>query len=127
MSSESELRLLADVNISPLTVEALREAGWNAIRITDERPADTADARILQFARREKRIVVTQDLDFSDLVALGGHEQPSLITIRVSDPAPETVTSRLLSVLPRIQEDLRTGVAVTIDDESIRVRFLPIS
>ena len=127
MTSNPEFRLLADVNISPLTVESLRSAGWNAVRVTDDLPPDTPDAEILRFARQQERIIITQDLDFSDLLALGGHTHPSLITVRVSDPAPQIVSDRLLSVLPHIQEDLRTGAAVTVDDESIRVRLLPIS
>lgn len=45
-------------------------------------------------ARREDRIVVTQDLDFSTLLALGGYDRPSLITIRLSVSDPDTVARR---------------------------------
>jgi hypothetical protein len=40
------------------------------------------------------------DLDFSALLALGGYDQPSLITLRLAMSDPETVTRRLLGVLP---------------------------
>jgi predicted nuclease of predicted toxin-antitoxin system len=115
------------LNISPLTVEALTVSGLNVIRVPDELPPTASDAAILEYARRQERVVVTQDLDFSNLLALGGHDRPSLITDRVSDAAPRTVSNRLLSVLPHVQTDLRSGAAVTINDERVRVRTLPIS
>jgi predicted nuclease of predicted toxin-antitoxin system len=118
--------LLADLNISPLTVEALAQEGWDVIRVSSRLPSRAPDPTILEFARKEGRAVVTQDLDFSALVALSGLDRPSLVTLRLSDSAPETVTSRLLETSPLWEEVLAEGVAVTIDDDSVRVRRLPI-
>lgn len=59
------LRLLADMNISPQTVEALQREGWDIIRVSQELPADASDEEILEFARQAERVVVTQDLDTS--------------------------------------------------------------
>ena len=69
---------------------------------------------------------MTQDLVFSALLALGGHSQPSLVTLRMSVSDPERVTRRLLDVLPRIEQDLLQGRAVTVNDITVRVRKLPI-
>lgn len=70
--------------------------------------------------------MVTQDLDFSALLALGGHSRPSLITLRLTDTDPEFVTSRLLEVLPQVEEKLADGCVVVIQDVSVRIRMLPI-
>lgn len=123
---EERTRLLADMNISPKTVQALRQRGWNILRVSDLLPAKAADQEILALARRESRVVVTQDLDFSALLALGGHDRPSLVTLRLSISDPESVTRRLLDVLNRVEQELHEGRAVTIGDNSIRVRKLPI-
>ena len=117
---------LADMDISPLTVEALRKEGWDIVRVSHFLPVNARDADILQLARRQGRVVVTQDLDFSALLALGGHDRPSLITLRLHASDPETVTRRLLDVVPRVETELREGCAVTIEDETFRVRRLPI-
>jgi len=126
MSSETRISLLADMNISPITVDALRKQGWDIIRVSQKLSADASDKEILEFARREGRFVVTQDLDFSTLLALGDHNQPSLITLRLTMSDPETVTSRLRSVLPGLEDVLRRGSAVSVDDSAVRVRRLPI-
>jgi predicted nuclease of predicted toxin-antitoxin system len=120
------IRLLADMNISPKTVFVLKELGWDIVRVSDLLPQDALDEQILELGRRENRAVVTQDLDFSALLALGGHDQPSLITLRLSDSDPEIVTSRLLEVLPQVEERLSEGCVVVIQDAAVRIRDLPI-
>lgn len=70
--------------------------------------------------------MVTQDLDFSALLALGGHRRPSLITLRLLVSDPNRVTRRLLQVLPHVEAALRDGSAVTVEDVTLRVRRLPI-
>lgn len=120
------LRFLADMNLSPVTVRSLQERGLDVIRVSDLLSATTSDAEILEFARRVDRVIVTQDLDFSALLALAGYDRPSLITLRLSVTDPATVTNMLLKILSEIASLLRQGAAITVDDRKIRVRTLPI-
>lgn len=43
--------LLADMNVSPATVEILRAQGWDIVRVSDVLPVDASDRQILQVAR----------------------------------------------------------------------------
>ena len=121
-----QLRFLADMNLSPLTVEDLREDGYEVTRVSSLLPVNAADAEILELARRQGWVVITQDLDFSALLALGGYDHPSLVTLRLTKTDPSVVTQRLRRVLPQIEDFLSGGNAVTVDDTTIRVRKLPI-
>jgi predicted nuclease of predicted toxin-antitoxin system len=123
---KANIRFLANMNISPKTVAALQQYGWEIVRVSDILPVNATDEEILELARRQDRVMVTQDLDFSALLALGGYDRPSLITLRLSTSDPEMVTRRLLKVLPRIEQSLRQGCAVTIEDVVVRIRQLPI-
>ncbi len=96
------------------------------VRVSEVLPATASDSEILEFARREERVIVTQDLDFSTLLALGGYNQPSLITLRLLVSDPDTVNQKLIEVLPRIEQELEEGCAVTIEDTAVRIRRLPI-
>lgn len=118
--------LLVDMNLSPLTVQRLRDQGWDVLRVSEVMTATTADTDILDWARQKGRVVVTQDLDVSTLVALSGHTFPSLITLRLSTSDLNDVASRLLAVLPEIQDALETGHALTVGDHAVRLRTLPI-
>jgi predicted nuclease of predicted toxin-antitoxin system len=120
------VRLLADVHISPKTVGDLQKQGYEIMRSSQVLPANAPDINILEFARTENWVVLTQDLDFSMLVALSRYSQPSLITLRLSSVKPDIVTQKLLDVLPQLEEALQEGSAITIQDESIRIRKLPV-
>lgn len=120
------LRFLADMNISPITVAALTEVGWDTVRVSTPLSEDSSDEAILSYAAEKDRVVCTQDLDFSDLLALTGRDRPSLVTVRISNTAPEIVASRLLDVLPVVADDLEQGSVVTIEEETVRIRTLPI-
>mgnify|MGYP001793325607 FL=1 len=122
----TNIKLLADMNISPVTVSDFQLNGWNVIRVVEIFPASASDLQILEFAREEERVIVSQDLDFSMLLAVGGYNQPSLITLRLSFTDPEVVTAKILQALPQIEEILTQGAAVTIEDNNIRIRKLPI-
>ncbi|MEW6356689.1 MAG: DUF5615 family PIN-like protein [Planctomycetota bacterium] len=121
-----ENSFLADMNISPQTVEWLRGEGWDIVRVSYILPAKAPDIDVLGYARRDERVLVTQDLDFSTLLAVSGQDRPSLITLRLSVSDPQTVTQRLLDALPKIEQALKDGCAVIIEDAAIRVRRLPI-
>jgi predicted nuclease of predicted toxin-antitoxin system len=120
------IRLLADVHISPKTVGDLQKQGYEIIRSSEVLPANAPDINILEFARTENWVVLTQDLDFSMLVVLSKYSQPSLITLRLSSAKPDIVTKRLLDVLSQIEKALQEGSAITVQDESIRIRKLPV-
>lgn len=120
------IRLLADVHISPKTVRDLQKQGYEIMRSSEVLPTNAPDINILEFARTENWVVLTQDLDFSMLVALSKYSQPSLITLRLSSAKPDIVTQKLLDILPQIEEALQEGSAITIQDESIRIRKLPV-
>jgi len=120
------MRLLANMNISPGTVDELRRRGWDVLRISDLLPANAADEIVLDKARSEGRVLISQDLDFSRLLALAGYRTPSLITVRMARPDPEMVAARLCEVLPALDRLAAEGWAVTIEDSRSRMRQLPI-
>ena len=120
------MKFLADMNLSPFTVADLASDGIDIVRVSSLLPTNASDKEILDLARREERVVITHDTDFSALLALGGYDRPSLVTLRLLDTGPDLVTQRLRQVLPKIEMALSKGNAITIDDKSIRVRELPI-
>lgn len=122
----ASMRFLADMNISPLTVDALAAEGKDIVRASSLLPRNASDVDILDLARQQGRVLITQDLDFSALLALGGYDRPSLITLRLLDTAPAVVTERLSQVLPQIEAALRLGCAATVEDKCVRIRRLPI-
>ena len=114
------------MHISPLTVQTLQESGYDIIRVTDKLPATALDTEIVQLASQEQATIVTQDLDFSAIVAQSGLGSPSVISLRVANVRPYIITRILLSVLPLIENDIREGAIVSVDEKEFRIKRLPV-
>jgi predicted nuclease of predicted toxin-antitoxin system len=122
------MKLLADVHISPRTVTFLRGLGHDVVRVGPDYLRSTAsDADIVAAAIVDERIVVTQDLDFSAIVALSGSTRPSIVLLRLVTAKVETVNDVLERALPMIETDLAAGALVTVEEQQVRVRRLPIA
>lgn len=76
-----ELEFLANMNISPLTVKELKKLGWKVIRIPEVMSVKSKDEEILEYARTYNKVVITQDLDFSMLLALSGYRRKGVRVI----------------------------------------------
>ena len=120
------MKFLVDLALSPRTVKALRNRGYEAIRVNEVGMAKSRDSAIVEYAAKNDMIVITADLDFGDILAFTGYKKPSVIIFRSKDPSPDHINSLLLSALPRITESLNKGSIVVIDDYKIRIRELPV-
>jgi len=120
------MRILADLHISPSTVEFLRSLGHDVARVNEVLPATAPDQQIVEVARAEGQTILTQDLDFSAIIALSGRNAPSLICLRLASSRIEHVNHLLEEALPHLDRDVEEGVIVTITDTSLRRRRLPL-
>jgi len=120
------LEFLANMNISPLTVRDLRMLGWNIVRIPEIMDSKSKDIDILTYARDHNKVVITQDLDFSSLLALKGYEKPSVINLRFENARPDFITNRIIEIVKELEKELDEGIVVSVDEISARYRNLPI-
>ena len=120
-----KLKLLADLHISPLTVAEIRAIGYEIHRVSDLIPPNSSDSEIIELALHEKAVIVTQDLDFSALVAQSGLSKPSIVSLRVGNAKPDRISTILKAVLPQIEQDLQKGAIVSVEETEYRVRKLP--
>lgn len=122
-----ELEFIADMNISPLTVEELRKKGWNIVRVSETMSVKTKDIEILIFAKKNNKVLISQDLDFSMLLAVGGYKKPSVINLRLNNTKPNFITMRIIEIVYEMEKELQEGIVVSVDETSARFRNLPIS
>jgi predicted nuclease of predicted toxin-antitoxin system len=120
------MRLLADLHISPLTITFLKSLGHDVIRVSEILALNASDELIIETARRESRIILTQDLDFSRLIAISRQAAPSLISLRLKSSRIEYVNAVLSRVLPALEAEGMEASVVSVEDAAIRRRSLPI-
>lgn len=119
------MRFLVDNALAPATAAALRGAGYDAVHVRDRGLGAALDDVILDLAAAENRILVSQDTDFSTLLARRKAASPSLILFRRTDKTPRGLVQCLLANLAQIREHLEQGSVVVIEDTRVRVRRLP--
>lgn len=120
------MKFLADMNVSMNTVFYLRRQGYDAVHLREQGLSRLADPLVLDKARKEGRIILTFDLDFGDLMAMGCHELPSIVIFRLRDETPASVAAKLDDVIRAKQGDLNEGTIIIVEDFRYRTRRLPL-
>ena len=121
------MKFLADMGISPKTVVKLRANNYNAVRLVEAGLEKLEDRDILIKARNEGRIILTVDLDFGYLLAISGAKLPSVVLFRLGNESREVIEEYLDYVLSRCSNELETGAIISVRDDGLRVRLLPIN
>lgn len=120
------MRFLADAGISPRTVEFLEQLGHEALHVRTLGLQRAPDHDIVDRARADSRVVLTFDLDFGEILALGVLDKPSVILFRLADERAESVNRRLSTVLSERRAEIESGALILVEDTQYRVRRLPI-
>jgi predicted nuclease of predicted toxin-antitoxin system len=120
------MRLLLDQGLPRSTILYLRDNGIEAVHAGDLGLATAADSRILEFGQQESMVVVTLDADFHTLLALSGLAGPSVIRIRIEGLQGANLARLLVSVLKVCSNDLRNGAMLSVTENGIRIRHLPV-
>jgi len=121
------MRVLVDNALSPLVAERLRGGGHDATHVRDYGLEAAADADVLALAEREGRAILSADTDFGALLALWGKTRPSFVLLRRSvGNHPREQASLLLKLLARFEVELNEGSVLTVTDDRVRIRPLPI-
>jgi predicted nuclease of predicted toxin-antitoxin system len=116
------MRILVDSCLPPRLAKALTDRGHDALHV-DQIGADPGDEVILEFALRERRVIVTQDKDFGALAvqAAGGASG----IIRIKRVPNRLLLSLIVNALNRHQSDLLAGAILTVEAGRLRIRRLP--
>ncbi len=120
------MNLLIDENLSPRWCDYLAPFGITATHWTDLGKIGDPDEIILAYACANNAVIVTQDLDFTRLLALRGAHLPSVIQLRVACPIPEVIGKALLSILESHLKQIQAGCLISLDMSSNRIRLLPL-
>jgi predicted nuclease of predicted toxin-antitoxin system len=120
------MRFLADMGVSGRVVEWLRSQGHDATHLREEGLHRLPNGGIFDKAAAEERVVLTFDLDFSEIAALAPEKVTSVISFRLRNTTTENVIARLSSVLDASSEQIKAGCVVSVEDTRHRVRSLPI-
>lgn len=120
------MKLLVDMNLSPSWAGQLAQRGFDAVHWSIIGAATARDEEILSWARENGFIVLTNDLDFSAILAATAGAAPSVVQLRMQDLLSETSVRVVASALEAHREDIEQGALLSIDEGGARIRMLPL-
>jgi len=121
------MRLLIDMNLTPRWVPFLRNAGYEAVHWSSVGPISAKDGQICDYARHYGLVLLTNDLDFPQILAHTKETAPSVVLLRGEPLIPEARGSALLGALQDCEAELNQGAIVTLDwSDKPRARVLPL-
>jgi predicted nuclease of predicted toxin-antitoxin system len=120
------VKLLVDMNLSPGWVDRLARRGFEAVHRSTIGAATAPDVEILKWANDHAFVLITNDLDFSAILAAIRGASPSVVQIRTQDLLSDVVVSIVAKALDAHREDIERGALLSIDEAGTRVRVLPL-
>ena len=120
------IRLLLDQGLPRTTALYLKGQGWDVLHVGDIGLSKAKDLELIEYAKENGRVVVTLDSDFHAYLAVNNAEAPSVIRIRREGLKALEMAKLIISIWPKIDLAIQHGAMVTVTEESIRVRTLPI-
>jgi len=100
-------------------VEWFAAAGFSADHWTAVGSPSASDSEVMAYALAQGHVGVTQDLDFSAILAASRAQSRSVILIRADDLRTEAIGESLLAVLRQLQSELAAGALVTVDADGL--------
>lgn len=112
------MNFLADESCAGPVIRALREAGHDVVAIA-EVAAGATDEDVLARAIDEKRLLITEDRDFGELVYAAGRSSAGVILIRFDSRARRSKPATVVDAVATLGSRLRDAFIVI---EAGRVR-----
>jgi predicted nuclease of predicted toxin-antitoxin system len=113
------LKLLLDTCVWGGAVESLRESGHDVFWCGELSP-DPGDEVILRRAVQEKRVLVTLDKDFGELVFLRGQSHTGII--RLVEVPSLNQAEAIQAIVSKQGEELTQGAIITLKNNKLRIR-----
>lgn len=114
---------LVDEDLPRSLGRALSAAGMPSIHVIDAGLRGRSDSDVLADANRNRRTLLTADLDFSNLLQfpLGSHA--GIVIARFPNETPvETLNEAIVSSLDSLAPDELAGCLVIIEPARVRIR-----
>ena len=119
------MKFLLDVCATSRALHAaLTELGHDVLSAHDLFP-HASDETVLAFAEEEKRILITEDKDFGELVFLRGLPHPGIVRLVEMTPMERADAMRFL--IERHADAMHDGAIIVVTRKRVRIRLARIT
>lgn len=117
------MRVKLDENLPVQLKRLFTESGHNADTVVEEGLGGAPDARVAAACIVEERVLVTQDLDFSDIRSYRPVDHSGIVVFRLSTASRDAVLEVGAILIDRMEESSPRGQLWIVEDSRIRIRL----
>jgi predicted nuclease of predicted toxin-antitoxin system len=116
------MKVKIDENIPLRLLAKLADLGHDVDTVAAEGLKGSPDNDVWAAAIREQRLLITQDLDFSDVRRFKPGTHPGLLLVRLREPGANALLKRISSVIEADSLDSFARCFVVLTDRKLRIR-----
>ena len=116
------MRINLDENLPDALRDVLRSYGHDVDTVCDEHLVGRPDRVIWQAAQDGARLLITQDLDFSDVRTFAPGTHHGLLLVRLAKPGRRALFERVFRLFEAEDVESWRGCFVVASDRKLRVR-----
>ena len=116
------LKFKLDENLPDLVRQSLAALGHDAHTVAEEGLAGAQDEKVLQACKEEDRVLITLDLDFSDVRAYPPGSYPGIWVLRPPKQTFRAIEALVQAGLRLAEVERTAGQLWVIDDKRVRIR-----
>jgi len=121
------MRIKLDENLPQQIAAGLAELGHDVHTVTSEQLTGSRDAQIWATVQRERRFLITQDLDFADLRQFVPGTHHGMLLVRLHFPSRTNLSNRILELFRSESVVSWEGCFVVATEHKVRVRRQPLA
>jgi len=114
------VRFKLDENLDPRLARLLAEGGREADAVREEGLGGTSDEALYRTCRREQRVLITLDLDFSDPLRFPPEGSGGIIVLRPRRNTLSLIRQTLVAALPALKRERLEGALWIVEPGRIR-------
>ncbi|MGB9700398.1 MAG: DUF5615 family PIN-like protein [Thermodesulfobacteriota bacterium] len=119
------MKFKLDENLGQRGVDLFREAGYDTATVAEERLCSATDRELLEHCQKEKRCLVTLDLDFGNPIIFNPKEYFGIAVIRLpSKPTPNDLYDTIRTMIKGLAQKNLQGSLWIVQKGRIR-EYLP--
>ncbi|MFN0134565.1 MAG: DUF5615 family PIN-like protein [Phycisphaerae bacterium] len=114
-------RIKVDENLHPEVAEFLRSAGFDARTVAEQGHRGAADSALAEICERERRIILTLDLDFADLRRFPPERYAGIVVLRLGSLAKAHTLATVSRLSKMLRERPLEGELWVVSETAVRV------
>jgi len=112
------MQFLVDENVRKEVRDFLKTKGHDVLSL----PAGLEDEKIAQIAKETKRIILTHDQHFGDILLYPPKEYSGIIRIKIHPPNAETIIKALENLFQKLSPQQIDKKLIILEKEGFRIR-----